>query len=175
MSDVSGSAYLARPLEVRPRQSEAQHLKLVERRSRRRVGGGRLLFLVASGVVIAVAFGLVYLHVVMAQRQFQLDDLNAKVAREQSQYQALRLKVAQLDSPQAIISTAEGKLGMRQPPSVVYLNPKTPSASQPGTAQAGTPQAGSAGGSAGKAGRGLPAPGGDADWPQIKSELAGSP
>lgn len=170
MSDVSSSADLARPLEVRPRQSEAQHLKLVERRSRRRVGGGRLLFLVASGVVIAVAFGLVYLHVVMAQRQFQLDDLNAKVAREQSQYQALRLKVAQLDSPQAIISTAEGKLGMRQPPSVVYLNPKTPSASQPGT-----PQAGSAGGGAGKAGRGLPAPGGDADWPQIKSELAGSP
>ena len=65
---------------------------------------------------MAVAFGLVYLHVVLAQRQFALDRLTSKVQAEQATYQNLRLQVAQLGSPAQIISTAEGQLGMRQPP-----------------------------------------------------------
>jgi len=126
----------------------------------------RFLFLAASGVVLAVAFGLVYLHVVMAQRQFRLDDLNTRVAQEQAQYQQLRLQVAQLSSPQQIISTAEGKLGMRQPDSVSYLSPRT------GAVSAGAPRLGTGR----QAGAGVvPAPQGDANWPAIKADLAGSP
>ncbi|MBO0691900.1 MAG: hypothetical protein J2P58_03290 [Acidimicrobiaceae bacterium] len=144
------------------------HLRVVEPRPRRRPSA-RVLFLAASGVVIAVAFGLVYLHVVMAERQFRLDDLNTRVANEQAQYQQLRLQVAQLSSPQQIISTAEGKLGMRQPSSVIYLSPKSGSASATsGASGLGTdPKSGER--------TVVPAPQGDANWPAIKSDLAGSP
>jgi cell division protein FtsL len=114
--------------------------------------------------MMAVAFGLVYLHVVLAQRQFALDRLTAKVQADSATYQNLRLKVAELGSPQHVISMAEGQLGMRQPASVTYL---TPTVSIPGEASAAATPADS--GSTGQA------PAGDADWPQIKSQLAGSP
>jgi cell division protein FtsL len=153
--------------EERSTPGGSRHLRVVEPRSRRRRPNGRFLFLAASGVVIAVAFGLVYLHVVMAQRQIRLDDLNAQVAKDQAQYQTLRLQVAQLSSPQQIISTAEGKLGMRQPQSVIYLTPKSGSASA-GPSGLGSDPPTTKGGV-------VPAPEGDADWPAIKSDLAGSP
>jgi hypothetical protein len=105
---------------------------------------------------------LVYMHVVLAQRQFAIDRLNSTVQNQQAQYQALRLQVAQLGSPQNIIATAEGQLGMVQPASVSYLTPKqtvggssTPGSTRPASSTR--------------------APAGDADWPLIKSQLAGSP
>jgi cell division protein FtsL len=109
---------------------------------------------------MAVALGLVYLHVVLAQRQFALDRLTAKVQAERTSYQNLRLKVAELGSPQHIISTAEGQLGMLQPTSVVYV---TPTVTIGGAAR---PSAGISGSQVSS---------GDAGWPQIKSQLAGSP
>jgi cell division protein FtsL len=142
------------------------HLRVVGPRPRRRPSG-RFLFLAASGLVLAVAFGLVYLHVVMAERQFRLDDLNARVATEQAQYQTLREQVAQLSSPQQIIATAEGKLGMRQPASVIYLSPKSGSATAGDSGPVTDPKLGTGGV--------VPAPEGDANWPTIKSDLAGSP
>jgi cell division protein FtsL len=152
--------------EERSTAGRPRHLRVVEPRSRRRLPSARTLFVGGAGVAIAVAFGLVYLHVVMAQRQFQLDDLNAKVSAEQAQYQQLRLQVAQLDSPQQIIYTAEGKLGMRQPESVTYLSPPAGSAgSSSGLASQSQP---------GKGGV-IPAPEGDANWPKIKADLAGTP
>lgn len=121
-----------------------------------------MVLLVAATVAVAVSMGLVYLHVVLAQRQFALDQLTAKVQAEQTTYQNLRLQVAQLASPGHVISTAEGQLGMLQPGSVTYLTPTTSIAGgQPSQATASGP--------------GAAAPVGDADWPQIKSQLAGSP
>jgi cell division protein FtsL len=110
-----------------------------------------------------VAFGLVYLHVVLAQRQFALDRLTAKVQADSATYQNLRLRVAELSSPQHVISTAEGQLGMRQPASVTYLVPGVTVAS--GAAATHAPAAAKPAASG---------PRGDADWPQIKSQLAGS-
>jgi cell division protein FtsL len=145
-----------------------RHLRVVEPRPRWRLPSARILFVSGAGVAIVVAFGLVYLHVVMAQRQFQLDDLNTKVSQEQAHYQQLRLQVARLDSPAAIISTAEGKLGMRQPKSVTYLSPPAGSAAAGSTSGLANPP---------KPGKGdvVPAPPGDADWPKIKADLVGSP
>lgn len=156
--------------EERSTPGEPRHLRVVEPRSRRRVPRARALFLVGSSVVIAVTFGLVYLHVVMAQRQFQLDALNTRVAQAQAQYQSLRVRVAQLNSPQQIISTAEGKLGMRQPTSVVYLPQKAGTAASSSTDTSGLQ-------AEPKPGRDnvIPAPSGDANWPKIKADLAGSP
>jgi cell division protein FtsL len=125
---------------------------------------------------LCVALGLVYLHVVLAQRQFRVDRLQSQVQAEQAAYQKLRLQVAQLASPASIISIAEGRLGMVQPGSITYL-PSVPGDASGGTAPSAHGTAPSAGGSeagvSGSASAGAPT--GDADWPVIKSQLAGSP
>ena len=111
-----------------------------------------------------------YLHVNMAQRQFEMDKVSAKLSQQKTTYDQLRLRVAQLSAPQQIIATAEGKLGMVQPANVTYLTPSSP---LPAGASTGS---GVASGST-STGPGSPvtAPAGDADWPTIKSQLAGTP
>ncbi|HUE60377.1 MAG TPA: hypothetical protein VMO88_12400 [Acidimicrobiales bacterium] len=153
-----------RSLDPRRVGEDVRHLRVVQPRKltaaerRRRA---RILLAGGMSLLVAVVFGLVYMHVVLAQRQFAIDRINARVQSEQAQYQNLRLQVAQLGSPQNIIATAEGQLGMTQPASVTYLTPKqtlggssTPASQATASAQA---------------------PAGDADWPLIKSQLAGSP
>jgi cell division protein FtsL len=154
-----------------------RHLRVVEPRKltaaerRRRA---RMLLAGGVSVFVMVVFGLVYTHVVLAQRQFTIDRLNSKVQAEQAQYQNLRLQVAELGSPQNIIATAEGQLGMVQPASVTYLTPnQTVSGSSNGSGASGA--SGAPGASSGQASTSAQAPAGDADWPQIKSQLAGSP
>jgi cell division protein FtsL len=175
-----GAALAVGVLDVGVASAEApdleapRHLQAVPARTPR-WNQTRVLALAGAGLVLAVAFVLVYLHVVLAQRQFALDRLTTKVQAEQARYQNLRLQVAQLGSPAQIISTAEGKLGMRPPASVTYLAPSStiggtpnPAASQvlSGSAQAASGSPSSFSGQA---------PAGDADWPQIKAQLAGSP
>ena len=159
-----------RPAE--PRGEPRRHLAVVEdpiSRLRSRPLRARLLLVGAAVGAVVIAFSLVYLHVVMAQRQFRLDSLSAQVAKQQASYSQLRLQVAQLESPQQIIATAEGKLGMRQPSNVTYLSPSTPLPA--GGAATGPARANASPGAKGT----VAAPAGDADWPQIKSQLAGSP
>jgi cell division protein FtsL len=148
-------------------KEDTRHLRVVPPRTlspaqrRRRA---RALLLAAAGLVAVVAFGLVYLHVVLAQRQFALDQLTQKVQTDRSTYERLRVQVAQLGSPANIISRAEGKLGMRQPASVTYLTPPVTIGGPVATATPARPATGQ-----------VEAPAGIADWPQIKAQLAGSP
>jgi cell division protein FtsL len=163
---ASSAAAEGLPLDEPPPDGQRDLRVVPERtlspaRRRRRT---RLLLLAAAGLVVLVAFGLVYMHVVLAQRQFALDRLTNKVQTDRSTYERLRLQVAQLGSPANIISTAEGRLGMRQPTSVVYLTPMA-------TIKGSAPAASSAGTAPGTA----QAPAGDANWPKIKAQLAGSP
>jgi cell division protein FtsL len=171
MTEPLRSARAARTAPAtRPAPDAPRHLRVVEPRTGRlaRVPRARIVVVVGTGLLLAVALGLVYLHVVLAQRQIQLDSLNARMAQDQATYQNLRLEVADLDSPQQIISTAEGKLGMRQPASVTYLSPPTGSSSSANK---------TSGSGLGLSPRGATvlAPEGDADWPRIKADLAGSP
>ncbi len=123
-------------------------------------------------------FALVYLHVVLAQRQIELDRMSSAAVARQNQYQALRLKVAQLESPQQIITTAEGKLGMRQPASATYVSPPAGSTA---VSNSGASTTSAKGSSTSTAGHPISSPGtvvapaGDADWPRIKAALAGGP
>lgn len=142
------------------------HLRLVEAR-RRALRQGRFLLFGGIAAAGAIALALVYLHVVLAQRQFRLDNLNAQVQKDSAAYQQLRLQVAELGSPDHIISTAEGRLGMVQPSKVVYLT------EPPGTPGTGAPAGGLS--SAGSDASPAHAPAGYADWPVVKSELAGTP
>ncbi|MBV9660100.1 MAG: hypothetical protein JO337_02970 [Acidimicrobiales bacterium] len=154
----------SRPSAPGEREGRPRHLRVVEPRTlspaqrRRRA---RALLLAGVGLATAVAFALVYLHVLLAQRQFRLDRMNSQVQANQTNYQRIRLNVAQLGSPQHIISTAVGQLGMVQPNKVTYL---TPSSTIP-TALPHTSSNGTSG----------QAPAGDADWPLVKSQLAGTP
>jgi cell division protein FtsL len=144
--------------------STTRHLRVVEPVPRRRLSvqhRRRLFASAAASLAVIAVFSLVYLHVVLAQRQFRLDQLNQQAAQVQTQYNKLRLQVADLSAPQQIISTAEGRLGMTLPPSVTYLAPSagttTPTVTVP--ARTGATQA----------------PAGDADWPSIKPQLADNP
>jgi cell division protein FtsL len=151
-----------------------RHLRVVEKPSRspaQRRRLARAILLGSVGVAVSVAFALVYLHVVLAQRQFRLDDLTAQVQKQQVAYQKLRLQVAQLDSPQHVIATAEGQLGMVQPAGVTYLTPSPGVLSTSGAIGGSEPSLTQSDPSSAS----TPAPAGDADWPRIKSQLAGSP
>jgi cell division protein FtsL len=170
--------------DTAPGRGRERHLEVVDRPRRRLVDGpARARALLGGGALVSVviAFALVFLHVDMAQRQFKLDDLNTKVSAAQANYSRLRLQVAQLEAPQTIIATAEGRLGMRQPGNVTYLTPASPlppGASTPAGAAGGTTAGGTdpVAGTPGGASSGTTvAPPGDADWPRVKSQLAGQP
>jgi cell division protein FtsL len=155
---VAAAAAKVDPLA--PETPEQRHLEVVGQRSRLGVARQhrtRLWLGLAGAAAVIVAFGLVYLHVIAAQRQFTLDDLNTQVTQQEATYQRLRLQVAQLNSPARIVAEAETKLGMVQPSSVTYLTPSGSSASA-------TPGASPS-----------QAPAGDSDWPQVKALIAGTP
>jgi hypothetical protein len=163
---------------IRPGRKEAQpsvnpsrpDLRVVEpgvqaaTRRRRRI---RLTALGAGGFLAIVVFGLVGVHVMLAQNQFKLDRLNSRSAIEEGRYQRLRLEVDQLEAPQRIVATAEGRLGMVSSPGVKYLTPSSPltsatSSSPPGESapslaspSTGTPPAGE----------------GPTDWAAVKPQL----
>ena len=101
---------------VRPGERSPQ-----SRRRRARLAAVFTVFAAVAGVFAVVAF-----HVVITQNEFRLDQLRTKAATEQSRYERLRLQVAQLDSPDRIVSTAQHQLGMVQPPSIAYLAPVQP-------------------------------------------------
>jgi cell division protein FtsL len=174
------------PAHYEPEESR-RHLRLVDREARRKTNRRHLIVSVALAGTAVVFLALVALHVLIAENQFRLDNLQQQASVQQERYEKLRLEVAQLEAPARIVSVAEGKLGMRQPGSVTYL-PATPTSAAPG-AQAGASSApvtatvkggtgaghrGAAGTVAALAGT-VAAPQGDADWPLIKQYLSGSP
>jgi cell division protein FtsL len=131
---------------------------------RRRV---RLLGVVISAFVVAVVFGLVGLHVMLAQNQFRLDRLNTQAAAQQAQYEKARLQVDQLSAPARIVATAEAKLGMVPAAKVIPLMPSPLPAN---TTAAGTEAAKKQPTSAGAQG-GHPT----TDWTAVKPHLVPSP
>ena len=162
-----------------------RHLHLVDREARRRTNRRHLVVSTAIAGIAVVFLALVALHVLIAENQFRLDNLQQQTNLQQERYEKLRLEVAQLEAPARIVSVAEGKLGMRQPGSVTYLQATATSAAgaQDGDAipvpvpttvppVAGTGSQAAAGPASVGA---VAAPQGDADWPLIKQYLSGSP
>lgn len=160
-------------------------LRLVERPARRRKTRPR--HRLVPGVIAlasAVSLGLVALHVLIAENQFTLDNLQQEASAQQQDYEHLRLDIAQLESPARVVSVAEDQLGMQQPASVTYL-PAVPSGAGTGRSSASSgvdgqgvlsSGGGTAAGTAGAGGEGtVRAPQGDANWPSIKPYLSGSP
>lgn len=117
-----------------------------------------MLCFAASIAAIVVAFGLVYLHVLSAQKQFEINNLAKVEARAQTNYEQLRVSVEAANSPARIMAEAT-KLGMQQPASVTVVT---------GVGSVGTS-------GAAVVAKGAKAPGGIANYSNDKPDLAGTP
>jgi hypothetical protein len=78
-----------------------------------RAHAGRIGTLLALFTIFALVSAVVF-HVVLAQNQLQLDQLNTRIAQEQRIYEQRRLTTSLLAAPQRIIQEA-GRLGLGPP------------------------------------------------------------
>lgn len=136
-----------RPSPARPGPADGgrrRHLRVVPPDRRRRLG---LRLSPRTGVVVTVLlfvalFGVAVSHTLLIESQIELDALDQQVAAEQARYEALRVDVAGLESPDRIMAEARDALGMVPPDDVVWLTPDEPAprdASQESDADAETP------------------------------------
>lgn len=99
-----------------------------------------------TGLVFLTLFAVAVAHTVLVQGQMRLDEIDSKLDAEQARYQELRTAVAEMESPERVVTAAED-LGMVSPAGLVYLQPSSP---DPTTAPAdGTTDAGAVAGSGG--------------------------
>ena len=120
--------------------------------------------LVVAGALVAALclFGVVVFHVLLTQNQFRLDKLQEQSLERQAEYDKLRLQVAELESPDRIVATAQQRLGMVAPPGVTYLAPTLEDeAVVPGASAAATRRA-----------DGDPSAATGAGWSTVKPHLA---
>lgn len=89
------------------------------RQRRRRL---RRRLVTATGLVLALVpvFGLVLVHVHLTTNEHRLSALQRRIGAAQQANVRLRLQVAELASPNRVISRAQA-LGMVPPPSVLYV------------------------------------------------------
>ena len=127
-----GSAAPATPLappapqprrQPRPAPPQAPpHLSVVPdpsvQRARRR---SRLLTGAAVLLAFLGLFGVVGVHVLLAQGQGDVQHLQDKVAQAEEAQRRLNLQVAQLESPDRVVAEAKNRLGMVAPSTVVPL------------------------------------------------------
>ena len=81
---------------------------------------GLAVVLAATGAFVALLF-IAGFHSVLVSRQHDVDSLQVRLTTERGETQILRMKVAQLESPQRIQDLALGRLGLKTPRKVAYL------------------------------------------------------
>ncbi len=81
---------------------------------------GRIGTLTAGALFLGV-FGVVVFQALLVQGQARLDHVNREIATQQQQAKQLHLQVAQLNSPERIVTYARNQLHMVDPGDVVYL------------------------------------------------------
>jgi len=105
----------------RTEQPRRPELRVVDPEARRpRIGR---LGTILAGAVFAALFGLAGLQTMIINSQGHLDDLNRQITTEQARSGALRLQLADLQSPQRITTAASERLGMVAPAGIGYLQP----------------------------------------------------
>jgi cell division protein FtsL len=114
------------PQRDAPSKRQAAPLRVVtdaELREAKRRARTRVSVLVGAIVFGITVFGVVVAHVLLIQGQFELDSLQRASTAKQAEYDRLRLQVAELESPNRIVATAQERLGMVSPPTITYLAP----------------------------------------------------
>ncbi|MFN8035897.1 MAG: hypothetical protein U0V73_08190 [Acidimicrobiia bacterium] len=150
--------------QAAPARPRPKHLSVVDRallHRRRRV---RAVVMLTGLVSVALLLAGVSLHVKLAESQFRLDHLNARVSAEQLRYERLRLEVAQLSAPDRIVSTAKQQLGMVQPQQTTFLGANLPTTTT-------TPAGASTSATAADATAATLSQ----SWPKVKENLAARP
>jgi cell division protein FtsL len=74
-------------------------------------------------LLFAALFGVAVSHALLIEGQAKVDELDQQVAAEQARYEQLRREVAELESPQRILSEATGELGMVPAADPAWLTP----------------------------------------------------
>jgi cell division protein FtsL len=110
----------SRRTEPAPGEERRPALRIVPRARRRRRAG--FLAALICLAVFGVMFGLVAFQAKIATDQLRLDRVEKDLSQAQATYERLRLNVAQLESPETVISAAKER-GMVVPDKVAYVTP----------------------------------------------------
>ena len=170
----TGTAPRRAPAPARPARPNLRVVhpgELSPKVRRRRAGAAAVLTII---VVFVGLFGLAVCQAIMAQNQMRLDRLDAEVADAQARYQRMRLRVAQLESPERIVAAAQERLGMVPPATVRYLSPSGAVADEVHTATA-PPDPGLDRDTGLDPDAPAPSTGGSTAWAAIKPYLGGTP
>lgn len=81
----------------------------------------RVLGWVLLSLVLASVFGVVAFQALLVQSQYRLDEVQDQIAVQEERTEILRLQVTELRSPERIASEATERLGLVEPPEIVYL------------------------------------------------------
>lgn len=154
-----------RPRQEAPARPALRVVRTAELSARGRRRRARLLLAAGMTVVAALLLGMVAFQVVLTQGQVRLERLEAEATAQQDRYERLRLQVAQLESPERVVASAQERLGMVPPASIRYLAP------QGASGEDTSPLAGVAANAAAP----KPSPPATTDWSQVKPHLAARP
>ncbi len=121
---AGASAAVARsrlaPEPSAPRRARPRHLRVVDPQLVKRQRRARRLLVGAGLLVLAGLFAMVAFHVELAEGQMSLQKVQQETAAEQQRYEASRLNVASLMSPQRIVDRAAA-LGLVTPADTILL------------------------------------------------------
>jgi cell division protein FtsL len=104
----------ARPVPIQ----RTRRLRVI--RGRRHMRPTLGTWVIFTGVAVALFFALILSRVALDKPALELSDLRAHIEAEQARYQQLRLEVAELQSPDRIMSRAD-ELGLVYPDSLQIL------------------------------------------------------
>jgi len=79
---------------------------------------------VAGGLLFLAMFVIVGAQTLIVQQQQHIDDVNNKIAAAESEAEQLKVDLAELQSPERIVSEAQERLGLVKAPPPVYLQPQ---------------------------------------------------
>jgi len=82
---------------------------------------GRLLNIVAVGLVLSALLAVVVAQAMLANGQVKLSALQHELSLEQSTHRQAELSVSQLETPSRIVAAATGDLHMVRPANVIQL------------------------------------------------------
>lgn len=119
---VLGALAAALPDRTTRRGDDRPELRVVAPATRRRrtwqVGT------LAGGLLFLAMFIIVGAQTLIVQQQRHIDDVNTRIASAEQEAESLKIDLAELQSPERIVSEAKDRLGMVQAPSPVYLQPR---------------------------------------------------
>ena len=106
------------PASRRPARRGGRHLRAVVADRRPAVP-----VLVATGIVLLSLFGLAVMHAMLIQGQVVLDTREVAIAQQGEEIETMRLRVAELEAPDRVLTVASERLGMLPATEIGYVLP----------------------------------------------------